>query len=120
MRQDLFGLLSEFTVLLLGAFLIVYAVSGRIGIPASPTVLMILGAVFIYWALRNWMRKEAPALRTKTHLRAGSLVIVGLLIITIPFSPLRDTSVLLGLAGAVLVLRGLVVAMLSVRLPKQG
>jgi hypothetical protein len=115
MRQDLFGLLSEFTVLLLGGFLIVWALAGRIGVPASPTVLMILGAVFIYWSLRNWMRKEPPAARLKTHLRAGSLVIVGLLIVMIPFARLRDTRLLLGAAGVVLVLRGLVVAGLSLR-----
>src|SRR5579863_8865458 len=115
MRQDLFGLLSEFVVLLLGAFLIVWALAGRIGIPASPTVLMILGTVFVYWALRNWMRKEPLAARLKTHLRAGSLLIVGLLIVTIPFARLRDTRLLIGSAGAVLVLRGLAVAALSLR-----
>jgi len=102
-------------MLLLGAFLIVWVMSGRIGIPASPTVLGILGAAFIYWALRNWMRKEPASARMKTHLRAGSLVIVGLLVIAIPFARLRDTSLLVGLAGAVLVLRGLVVGALSLR-----
>jgi hypothetical protein len=102
-------------MLLLGGFLIVWAMSGRIGIPASPTVLEILGAVFLYWALRNWMRKEPASARLKTHLRAGSLLIVGLLVIMIPFARLRDTSLLVGLAGAVLVLRGLVVGALSLR-----
>ena len=115
MRPNLFGLLSEFTVLLLGGFLIVYALSERIGTPASPAMLAILGAVFLYWALRNWMRKEPVPARTKTHLRAGSLVIVGLLVIAIPLMPERDANLLLGAGGAVLVLRGLAVALLSLR-----
>ena len=115
MRLNLFGLLSEFIVLLLGAFLIVYALSRPVGIPERPIVMEILGAAFIYWALRNWMRREPQTARTQTHIRAASLLIVGLLILSIPLMPLREASLLLGLAGAVLVLRGLTVAVLSVR-----
>src|SRR5579863_853029 len=50
--QNLFKLLSEFIVLLLGALLILLSISGRIGLPERPAALIALGIVFIYWGAR--------------------------------------------------------------------
>src|ERR1700752_2409266 len=98
---NLFRLLNEFVVLLLGALLILIAVTHSIGIPSRPSVLIVLGIVFIFWATRAWAPrapKEAKALR---WVRAGSLAIVGALLIAIPLLSMSRASLMLGIAGTV-------------------
>jgi hypothetical protein len=116
---NLFRMLSEFILLLLGALLILLALTRRVGLPARPAALIFLGVLFVYWGLRAWMRREPDLTRAQTHLRAGSLVLVGLLVTAIPLSPLRHANLLLGTAGAVLVLRGIAGALLSLK-PSDG
>lgn len=111
----LFGLLSEFVMLLLGGLLIFIALTRTVGLPARPLALVLVGVLFLYMAVRAWMRRERSAVRLQTHIRAGSLVLVGLLILGITILPLRFANVLLGLAGNVLVLRGLLGAVLILR-----
>jgi hypothetical protein len=105
---NLFRLLSEFIVLLLGAFLIVLAISRPVGLPASPIALVILGIALIYWGARVWVRSGAETNRLHARVRGGSLLLVGICVLAIRWLPLRDESLLLGLSGAVLVIRGLV------------
>jgi hypothetical protein len=112
---NLFRLLSEFILLLLGALLILLALTRRVGLPARPQALIFLGVLFVYWGVRAWMRREQDSSRAQTHLRAGSLVLVGLFVLGIPLLPLRHANLLLGIAGAVLVLRGILSALLSFR-----
>ena len=112
---NLFRLLSEFILLLLGALLILLALTRRVGLPARPAALVFLGVLFIYWGLRAWMRREPETSRAQMHLRAGSLALVGLLVLGIPLLPLKDANLLLGIAGSVLVLRGLASAILSLK-----
>jgi hypothetical protein len=112
---NLLRLLNEFVLLLLGALLILIAVAGHIGLPSRPAALTVLGVFFVYWGLRAWIRPEPNEVRLQTTLRAASLAIVGLLIIGIPILPLRRTELLIGLAGGVLVVRGLLAAFLSLR-----
>jgi uncharacterized membrane protein HdeD (DUF308 family) len=107
---NLFRLLSEFILLLLGALLLLLALTRRVGLPARPAALIFLGVLFVYWGIRAWMRREQDVARAQTHLRGGSLVVVGLLVLAIP---LRHANLLLGMAGGVLVLRGIASALLS-------
>ncbi len=111
----LFQLLNEFIVLLLGALLILLAISGRVSLPARPAALIALGIVFIYWGLRAWVRSEPLPARRPSKIRAASLVSVGVLILGIPLLPIRCIPLLLGLAGVVLILRGTLGAILFVR-----
>ena len=111
----LFRLLSEFIVLLLGGLLILIAATRTVGLPAYPAALVILGVVLIYWGVRASMRPEPPAERWPTRIRAGSLVLVGLLVLGIRLLPLRNAALLLTLAGAVLVLRGIIGAVVLAR-----
>jgi len=103
----LFRLLSEFIVLLLGALLIVLAITGRVGLPGRPYALVLLGIVLIYWGIRAWMRPAIAADRWPARIRAASMLLVGILILGIRIMPLRDAELLLGFAGGVLVIRGL-------------
>jgi hypothetical protein len=111
---SLFRLLSEFIVLLLGALLILLAAMGRIGLPSRPGGVVALGAIFIFWGARAATRPEAKAARTETIIRAGSLALVGVFILAVPFVPARHASQLFMLAGGVLVLRGALAAAISV------
>lgn len=111
---NLFRLLSEFIVLLLGALLILLAVTGRIGVPARPAGVVALGAIFIFWGVRAATRPAAKAASLETMVRAGSLALVGIFILAVPFVPPRHASQLFVLAGGVLVLRGALAAALSV------
>lgn len=112
---NLFRLLSEFILLLLGALLILLALTRPTRLPARPAALLFLGVLFVYWGVRAWLKREPDITRMQTHLRGGSLVLVGLFVLAIPLSPLGYANLLLGIAGAVLVLRGLGGALLSVR-----
>ena len=50
----------------------------------------------------------------ETMIRSGSLALVGILILAVPFVPSRHAPLLFMLAGGVLVLRGALVAAISV------
>jgi hypothetical protein len=114
-RPNFFLVLSEMTVLLLGGLLIVLALTRTVGIPSSHAVLFILGGVLVYWALRAWMKKEPASARLQTHIRAGSIALVGVLMIAMPLLPLEDTNLLVIAAGIVLVVRGLLSGLFSLR-----
>jgi hypothetical protein len=111
----LFRFLNEFTVLLLGGLLIVLALSGRVGLPERPIALVLLGIVLIYWGARALLRGEPEGGRQQAQIRAASLVVVGALVLAIPMLPMRDADPLLEIAGAVLVLRGLLGSVLAMR-----
>jgi hypothetical protein len=110
-----FRLLNEFILLLLGALLILIAVTHTMGVPSRPSVLMILGVVFIFWAARGWARPAPGEAQALTGVRAGSLAIVGVLLIAIPLLSLGRAALMLGIAGAVLVVRGIIGGVLSIR-----
>ena len=61
------------------------------------------------------MRPGIEADRLQTRIRAGSLVLVGFLVLGIRFVTVRQAELLLGIAGAVLVVRGLAGAVLLAR-----
>jgi hypothetical protein len=112
--NNLFRLLSEFIVLLLGALLILLAATGRIGLPSRPGGVVALGAIFIFWGVRAATRPGAKVARLETMIRSGSLALVGILILAVPFVPVRHAPQLFILAGGVLVLRGALAAAISV------
>jgi hypothetical protein len=110
-----FRLLSEFIVFLLGALLIVLAFSGRVGLPTRPAALIALGAFFVYWGVRAGIKPE-PGLRPyESRTRAISLALVGFSILAMLMVPLRLAPLMLGVAGVILVFRGLLGAVFSLR-----
>jgi hypothetical protein len=116
----LFQLLNEAIVLLLGALLILLAISGRVGLPTRPAALVALGIIFVYWGARAWVRREPAPVSSSSKIRAGSLVLVGLLVLGLRVFPSRYTPMLLGLSGAVLVFRGLLGFVLVARSKEAG
>jgi hypothetical protein len=112
---NLFRLINEFIVLLLGALLILIALTRTVGLPSRPSLMMIVGVIFVFWAARAWSRPAPNERRAFAAVRAGSLMIVGILLIAIPVLSLSRTSLLLELAGGVLVVRGIIGGLLSFR-----
>jgi len=112
---SLFRLLNEFIFLLLGALLVLLAISRTIAFPTRPGVWIALGVLLIYRGLRAWMRPDLQATRRHAAIRAMSLAVVGLLVIATPLLPVRHEAALLGLAGGVLVLRGILGVFLLAR-----
>jgi hypothetical protein len=111
---NVFRVLSEFIVMLLGALMIMVAVSGHMGFPASPEALVVMGVILIYWGGRTWIRKS-PGDRLQERIRGASLVLAGLAVLGMRYLPVRHEELLLALAGGVLVFRGLLISMLFVR-----
>ena len=104
---SLFRLISEFIILLLGALLILIAITRGVSLPARPAALVIAGVLLVYSAVRAGMRREPGDTPMSRNIRSGSLFLVGGIVIAIALVPLRYADTLLGLAGAVLVLRGI-------------
>jgi hypothetical protein len=115
-----FRLLSELIVFLLGALLILLAVSGRVGLPARPAALIALGAFFVYWGFRAGIKPEPGVRPYESKTRAASLALVGFSILAIPMLPARFAGMMLGIAGVILVLRGLLGALFSLRRNSAG
>jgi hypothetical protein len=112
---NLIRLINEFVLLLLGALILLLALTGRIAVPERPWVLAAVGVIFLYWGARAWGRPEQPKNQLRAEVRAGSLALVGAAILAVPFFPRHLSGVLLGIAGGVLVIRGLLAAALSLR-----
>ena len=112
---NLFRLVNEFVLLLLGALLLLLSITGRVGLPSRPWALAALGILFMYWGARAWARPELASNRLQAEIRAGSLALVGAVILAIPIFPLRLANMLIGIAGTILVARGLIAGALSLR-----
>lgn len=114
---QLFRLLNEMVFVLLGALLVLMAVSGRYAVPGRSAMWIAAGALLIYWGVRAWARPECDVPRWQSYVRATSLVLVGVMVLAITWLPFIYVAPLLGLAGGVLMLRGLVSAVFFARSP---
>ena len=114
-RFQLFGPLNEIIVFLLGAMMLLLAMTGRFSFPARPMAWMSVGVFLIYWGVRAWIGSRWAGPRWHAALRAGSLAAVGLIMLLMAWLPVHGMGLFLGIAGVVLVLRGLVGAALLVR-----
>ena len=113
---NLFRMMIEMIFVLLGGFLFWLGLSNRFMFdPRSPGWLG-LGAVLVYWGVRTWMkttRAARTAERTVTRIGGASLVLVGCAMLVLGFVEFRWVGLVLATAGAILALRGLVGAVLS-------
>lgn len=115
---QLFGLLTEFVLLLLGFLMILLAATKRFAFPERPTFWIALGVILIYWGARAWMRGAPSSFpRWYANLRGGSLALVGILMLWMTWIPFRLAGVFLGAAGGLLAVRGLISATLFARKP---
>ena len=115
---NLFRLLNEFIILLLGALLVVLAANRGVSLPARPSAMIALGVLLVYWGLRARLRSQPHEEDATINLRSGSLILVGIFVLAVPMLPVRYADILVGLAGGVLVLRGILGGILSAREPR--
>jgi len=118
---NLFRMMTEFIFILLGGFLAWLGLSGRLDLgnfnPRGPAWLG-LGAVLIYWGARTWAktaRAARTADRTVAQIGGGSLILVGLIMFALLFVEFRRVGTIFAVAGAILALRGILAAVLSLR-----
>src|SRR5580704_14847276 len=116
----LFRLLNEFVVFLLGALLVVLSIAHGLHPPNKPVVWLLLGALLIYWGARTGMRKSPQSTLWYDRLRAASLICAGLLVASLAEAPFHYAAAILGIAGAILAIRGLAGAIGSLRLRPQA
>jgi hypothetical protein len=107
---NLFRLFNEIVIFLLGALLMLLAVSNRLRPSSNPTTWILLGLLLIYWSARTGMRWAPASTRWHERLRAGSFATAGVAILSIAWLPLRLAPLALGIADGVMALRGLLSA----------
>ena len=113
--QQLFRLLNEFVLFLLGALLVVLSLAHGLHPANKPVVWLLLGVLLIYWGARTGMRGRPQSTRWYDRLRAGSLFCAGLLIASLVRVPFRFAPLLLAIAGGIIALRGLLGAVGSLQ-----
>lgn len=113
----LFRLLNELVFILLGLLLVWVAMTGRYFFNRRAPSWIVLGVVLILWGARAWRpRLVAPGLSAAPQIvRGASLVLVGAMMLGIAWLPFQWVAPLLGSAGVILALRGLVSAVLALR-----
>ena len=116
---NLFRMMTEMIFVLLGCILIFLGLSNRFMFnPRSPAWLG-LGVVLVYWGARAWTKTTRAARtteRTVTRLGGASLVLVGFMMLALVTVEFRWVGTVLAIAGAILALRGLAGAVLSLRM----
>ena len=113
--------MTEFIFVLLGGILVWLGLSSRVDAgnfnPRGPAWLG-LGAVLIYWGARTWA-KTARAARTSDRLiaqvGAASLILVGIIMLSLGVVEFRWVGIVFAAAGSILALRGILGAVLSLR-----
>lgn len=118
---NMFRMMTEFIFILLGGFLVWVGLSGRLDPgnfnPRGPAWLA-LGAALIYWGART-LAKTARAARTADRIVAqvggASLILVGLMMLSLALVEFRWVGIVFAVAGATLALRGILAAVLSLR-----
>ena len=118
---NMFRMMTEFIFILLGGFFVWVGLSGRLNPanfnPRGPAWLG-LGAVLVYWGARTWAKTARAARtsdRTAAQVGGASLVLVGLMMWSLVFVEFRMVGIVFAAAGAILALRGLLAAVLSLR-----
>lgn len=112
---SLLRLINEIIILLLGALLILLAVSRGVALPARPAAMIALGVALAYWGVRARMRRDTDVSPSQVKVRSGSLILVGAIVVAVPLLPIRYAESLMITAGAILVLRGILGAILFLR-----
>jgi hypothetical protein len=115
---SLLRMTNEIIFVLLGGLLVWVGLSSRFMFDPRKPAWLGLGAVLVYWGARAWIKtKRAAQTVERTAMRVGgaSLAIVGLMMLGLVFVELRWVGTVLAMAGGILVVRGLVSAVLSLR-----
>ena len=115
---NLFRMMTEMIFVLLGGLLVWVGLSSRFMFDPRKPAWLGLGAVLVYWGIRAWIKTQRTARsaeRAAVRVGGASLGLVGLMMLGLVFAEFRWVGTVLAMAGGILVLRGLVSAVLSLR-----
>jgi hypothetical protein len=116
---NLFRMMTEMIFVLLGGLLVWIGLSRSFMFDPRRPAWLALGAVLVFWGVRAWA-KTRRAMRTaeRAVVRVGgaSLALVGLIMLGLQFVEFHWAGMVLAVAGGILVLRGLIGAVLSLRM----
>jgi len=115
---NLFRMMTEMIFVLLGGFLVWVGLSRSFMFDPRKPAWLALGAVLVYWGVRAWTRTKLAARtaeRAAVRVGGASLALVGLMMLGLEFVEFRWAGTVLSMAGGILVLRGLIGALLSLR-----
>jgi hypothetical protein len=114
---NLFRLTTEMVFVLLGGFLVWFGIAHPIRFSPPKPAWQLLGAVVVIWGVQAWWRTLRAARtmeRTATRVAGASLVIIGVLMLSLVYVEIRWVGTLLSIIGGVLVVRGLAGSVLAV------
>jgi len=115
---NLFRMMTEMIFVLLGGFLVWVGLSSRFMFDPRKPAWLGLGALLVYWGVRTWTKTKRAARTTEratARVGGASLALVGLIMLGLVFVEFRWVGTVLSMAGGILVLRGLIGAVLSLR-----
>ena len=115
---NLFRMMTEMIFVLLGGFLVWVGLSSRFMFDPRKPAWLGLGALLVYWGVRTWTKTKRAARTTEratARVGGASLALVGLIMLGLVFVEFRWVGTVLSMAGGILVLRGLISAVLSLR-----
>jgi hypothetical protein len=110
---QMFRLLTEMIFVMAGGLLLWVALTSQYLFDARKPSWMVLAAILVFWGLRGWRNARLVAVRgvrLAGRIAGCSLVLVGLIMLSLAWAPWFWVGRLLAIAGGVFVLRGLVTA----------
>ena len=114
----MFRVVNEFVFMLVGALLVLFALTGRYLFNPRRPAWIALSVVLVLWGVGTWSRARhdrSGRERLVTKIGGGSLVAAGLIMLSLVWAPFRYAGWLLLATGGVFVLRGLVSASIMAR-----
>jgi hypothetical protein len=112
---DLLRVLIEFVFILLGSLILWVSVTGRYFFDRRAIAWIALGAALFLFGVRGLWRARKFAAAPEDFVRGISHVLVGLMMLGVAALPFRFEGPLLGIAGTILIFRGLANAVLVFR-----
>jgi hypothetical protein len=116
--SHLFRIINEFVFMLVGALLVLFALTGRYLFNPRRPGWIALSVVLILWGLGTWRRAHSSRVaadRLVTKIGSVSLALGGLIMLSLAWAPFRWAGWLLLATGSIFVLRGLVSAAIMAR-----
>lgn len=110
---QLFRMMNEAIFILIGALFLWVAATGRYLPDPRRSSWVVLAAVLVAWGIWTWariLRTAGKAERLATKVGGVSLAIVGLIMLSLVWAPFRWGGLLLALAGATFIVRGVISA----------
>ena len=110
---QMFRVMTEMVFMLAGALLIFVGLTGRYVFDARRPSWLVLAAILVLWGTRAWRRARLIAVRNlRWAAQSGgvSLILVGLIMISLAWVRFGWVGPLLAIAGGVFVVRGLITA----------